>query len=281
MGAIERKRNSANVEFSVFTKPWPALEAEPLAEKVRALGFHGIELPVRDGFQVKPRHAPKKLPEWSRLLAPYGLRIYSIAGPPEEAIFAACAEAGVPVIRIMPDIDLDLGYWESERRMRADLERLQPLCERYGVKVGLQQHVGRTRVKTSAGLLRLLEGTDPRWFGAVWDAGHDGLRGEGPQIGLDMVWSHLCMVNLKNGYYYRASSPNLEQAEWRVRFTTGRDGMASWPAVADYLRARRYSGVVCLTAEYDDEKQVDRYIAEDIAYAKSLFDYSLADGVEA
>lgn len=266
---MERQRS--RVEFSVFTKPWPSEPAARLAEKVHAFGFDGIELPVRDGFQVEPSNVRQLLPAWSREFADAGLRIYSIAGPTDERVFAACAEAGIPVIRIMLDIDFREGYWESEKRIRAYLEGLHPLCERYGVKVGIQQHVGRTRVKTSAGLLRFLEHTDPRFFGAVWDAGHDGLRGEGPEIGLDMVWSHLCMVNLKNACYVRADRPDAPHAEWKLRFTTGREGMASWPAVAAYLQARSYSGVVCLTAEYDEEAQVDHYVAEDLAYAKQLF----------
>ena len=259
------------IEFSVFTKPWKSISAERLAEKVRMLGFDGIEFPLREGFQAAPAGAMKELPALSSVMADYGLKIFSVASSTEESVFAACAEAGIPIIRIMLDIDTKKGYWASERAIRTELDSLQPLCEKYGVKIGIQQHVGAKRVKTSAGLLRFLEHMDPRWFGAVWDAGHDGLRGEGPEIGLDMVWKHLCMVNLKNAYYQRISGPDAPQAEWQLRFTTGRDGMASWPNVADVLRKKDYAGVVCLTAEYTDEKQVDRCIAEDIAYAKSLF----------
>jgi hypothetical protein len=34
---------------------------------------------------------------------------------------------------------------------------------------------------------------------------------------------------------------------------------------------RSYAGVVCLTAEYSDETDVARLIAEDVAYARSLW----------
>ena len=244
---------------------------ERLIEKMHAFGFDGVELPVRDGFQVEPHNIAKQLPTWSRRMTEYGMRIYSVASSTDESVFAACAEAGVPVIRIMLDIDVVAGYWSSERNNRLYLESLQPLCDKYGVKVGIQQHVGAARVKTSAGLYRFLEHTDPRCFGAIWDAGHDGVRGEGPVIGLDMVWSHLCMVNLKNAFYQRVNGLNAELAEWKLCFTSGRDGMASWPAVSDYLLKRHYNGVVCLTAEYDDEHLVDQLIYEDLVYARSLF----------
>ena len=52
---------------------------------------------------------------------------------------------------------------------------------------------------------------------------------------------------------------------------SGRQGLASWPRVAAELQRRAYSGVVCLTAEYTDEAAVSRLVADDIAYAKSLF----------
>jgi hypothetical protein len=41
--------------------------------------------------------------------------------------------------------------------------------------------------------------------------------------------------------------------------------------VAAELKRRNYAGVVCLTAEYSEEKEVNRLIAEDISYARGLF----------
>lgn len=258
------------ISFSVFTKPWKTLSVDSLAEKVKTLGFDGIEFPIREGYQVQPDQVEKQLPELSRRLKESGLSIFSVASTTDEPIFAACAEAGVPVIRIMIDIDFKEGYWASEKRIKAELEELQKLSRKYGVKVGIQQHTGRTRVKSSLGLHRILDGSDPSCFGAVWDAAHDALTGERPEIGLDIVWPNLCMVNLKNGFYRRVNGPEAPQASWETYWTTGRNGMASWPTVASELLKRKYNGVICLTAEYHDDAHIDTYIAEDIAYAKSL-----------
>ena len=41
-------------KLTVFTKPWKNDSLEALAERVATLGFQGIELPMRDGFQVNP-----------------------------------------------------------------------------------------------------------------------------------------------------------------------------------------------------------------------------------
>jgi sugar phosphate isomerase/epimerase len=121
------------------------------------------------------------------------------------------------------------------------------------------------------GLRHLIERYDPRYIGAVWDAGHNALIGEDPEPALDIVWPHLCMVNLKNDFWRRATGPEAEHVRWKSYWTSGRQGLASWPRVAAELRRRGYTGVVCLTAEYSDEQAVDRLIAEDIAFAKSLW----------
>lgn len=258
------------ISYSLFTKPWNDQPASELARFVKGIGFDGIELPVRNGYQVEPAVAVKKLPEFVKTLNEYGVNVYSVAASPEESIFAACAEAGVPLIRIMADIAED-GYIATERRTMNWLEEtIAQLSDKYKVKVGIQQHCGNF-VADSSGLMRLLSRLSPACVGAVWDAAHDALAGQQPEYGLDIVWSHLHMVNLKNAYYVRSNGPEADQAEWSRHFTTGRHGMASWPRIAAYLRSRNYAGVVCLTAQYTDARNTDRYIAEDLAYAKSLF----------
>jgi len=79
------------------------------------------------------------------------------------------------------------------------------------------------------------------------------------------------MVNLKSAFWRRTNGPEAEIAEWSAYWTTGRNGRGNWPRVAAELTRRGYKGAVCLTAEYTDEHAVDRLIAEDIAFARSLF----------
>jgi sugar phosphate isomerase/epimerase len=257
------------VSFSLFTKPWKTLSVWELGQLVKELGFDGVEFPLRDGYQLEPANADQ-LPQLAQQLADHGVKIFSVAGGTDEKVFAGCAEAGIPVIRIMPSIKHEFGYRGSEERMRKQLETLVPLCERYGVKVGLQQHYGNF-VADSTGLLHLMEGFNPANVGAVWDAAHDALAGQQPEFGLDIVWPYLCMVNLKNAIYQRINGPEAEQSEWKRYFTSGRHGLASWPRIAQYLKQRGYNGVICLTAEYTNGHELERLVREDIHYAKSLF----------
>lgn len=254
--------------FSVFTKPWKSPIPE-LGALVKGLGFDAIELPVRPGYQVPPENVGRDLPEAARQLADCGVAIASIAGPTDEKTIAACAEAGVPIIRVMVRIGKE-GYLATEARAQAEYEALVPLLDRYKVQIGVQNHCDEF-VANAIGLLHLMERFDPKHVGAVWDPAHCALNGEDPELAVDILWSHLCMVNLKNAFWQRRTGPEAEVAEWRVYWTTGRHGLASWPRVAAELKRRNWRGALCLTAEYSDEPSVNRLIAEDIAFAKSLF----------
>jgi len=260
----------SNVTFSVFTKPWKMPVAE-LGRLVKGLGFDGIELPVRPGYQVLPENVRRDLPKAAKQLADFGLKIASVAGPTDEATIAACAESGVPTIRICIGTG-DEGYLAGEARLQREFDALVPLLDKHGVQLGIQNHVGRNDVCNAMGLLHLIGKYDPKHIAAVWDAGHNGLCGEEPESALDIVWSHLCMVNLKNALWRRVTGPEAEWVQWQAYWTSGRQGLSPWPRVAAELKRRNYGGVVCLTAEYSDEASVNRLIAEDIAFARSLFE---------
>lgn len=256
------------MRFTVFTKPWKDPLPE-LARKVRGWGFDGVELPVRPGYPVPPEAIATGLPEAVRVFAEHGLRVESVAGPTDERAIAACGAAGVGVIRICLGMRPGERYTDAESRWRREIDAAAPHLARHGVTLGIQNHCGRD-LCNAAGLRALLAGTDPKVVAAVWDAAHNALQGEEPEIALDIVWPHLRMVNLKNAVWEK-TSPGGEPARWRTRWVAGRDGLASWPRVAAELTHRGWDGVLCLTAEYDDHAAVDRLIAEDLRFARELF----------
>jgi sugar phosphate isomerase/epimerase len=260
--------NDNPIRWSVFTKPWPDMPLPELGDFVRELGFTGIELPVRPGYPVAPETV-ETLPQAARILVGLGVTIESIAGPTDEPTIAACAEAGVPIIRTMVRIG-EGGYLQTLEDTWRAYDALIPLLDRYGVAIGVQNHCDHW-VPNAMGLRYLIERYDPKHFCAVWDAAHNALNGEDPDLALDLVWSHLRMVNLKNAIWRRSNGPDSDVGEWRHEWVSGRQGLASWPWVTSELRKRGYSGPICLTAEYSDHDAVDYLIREDIAFARSLF----------
>ena len=261
---------SNQIHFTVFTKPWPDKSLAELGRFVKDLGFDGIELPARPGFQVEPETITKGLPEAAKILADCGVQIGSVAGPTDEMTIAACAEAGVPVIRICVAIPDDTDYLSAIADLQREWDGLVPALDRHGVTLGIQNHCGRC-IANAMQLHHAIGKYDPKHVAAVWDAAHTALDGEIPELALDIVWSHLCIVNLKNAIYRNTAVPDAQQADWSTYWTSGSQGLADWVHVANLLRQRGWTGNVCLTAEYSDHGAVDKLIAQDIAFAKSCF----------
>ncbi len=260
---------SQRIRYTVFSKPWKTMPLPELARHISELGFTGVELPVRPEFQVEPENVTEGLPEAAKVFADHGVAIESIAGPTDEPTIAACAEAGVPMIRICLPIGED-GYLATEARYRREFDELAPVLEQHGVAVGIQNHCNN-QVATSVGVMRIIGDLPPGQFCAVWDPAHNVVAGEIPEQAIDIFWSHLGMVNLKSPWWMRANGPEAERAEWRLLWTSGRQGIAPWERVVELLKARGWEGPVCLTAEYSDHDAVDRLIADDLAFAKELF----------
>ena len=254
--------------FTVFTKPWH-LPLPELGRLVAGMGFEGVELPVRPGYPVEPAEVERALPAAARILSACGLRLGSVAGRADARTAAACAEAGVPLIRICVCVPPDRSYLEHEAAVRRELEALVPCLLDAGVAVGVQNHCERC-VGSAAGVRRLVEGCDPRAVGAVWDPAHCALAGEPPALAADILWSHLLLVNLKNARW-RVHQPQGGASRWRPEWVAGPEGLCDWAEVASELRRRGYGGDVCLTAEYSDASAVERLAAADLRFARGLF----------
>ncbi len=263
--------------FSMFTKMWKTKSINELAAFVQGLGFGGIEFPLRDGYQVEPKDAETGLPKLAKDFDAYGLNICSVASNTKENVFGGCAEAGIPLIRIMYGHDLNNDYLKTEADMRKDIEGFLPLCEKYGVKVGIQQHYG-PGINNTMEMLHLLEDYDAKHVGGIWDAAHSGLAGEEPEQAIDTIWDHLAIVNFKNAMYIRKNGPEAEEAEYERYFTSGRHGLCSWRRALMQLKKRGYEGNICLPVEYTDEPNTEKYAALDIAYIKGLVDEIFGEG---
>jgi len=260
---------ATSVTWSVFTKSW-GMPLPDLGRFIKGLGFDAIELPVRPGYQVEPEKAEKELPAAAKVLADFGVKIASIAGSTDERTIAACAAAGVPIIRVCEHVDPEKGgYRAVEREIQARYDALLPSLKKHRVTIGVQNHCD-ANIASAMCVLHLIEKYDPRQVAAVWDVAHCALNGEDPELAADFLWPNLCMVNLKNAFWRLKTGPESPVAQWQHYWTTGPYGLAPWPRVMAELQRRSYQGVVCLSAEYSDEASVNRLVAEDVAFAKSL-----------
>ena len=259
-------------QVAVFVKPWKALTLAELGAHVRKLGFQWIELPVRPGFPCQPATIERDLSEAVKILGDQGVRILNVTAAlplDDERLYAACAAAGIGMNRVMFGVD-GKRYWEAEAASRRQLDAAMPFCEQYNVQIGIQNHCAKFVGVNEMGLYHLVKEYNPKQIGIIWDAAHNALEGMEPELAIDIVEAYLCCVNLKNAFWQRVNDPEAEVAEWKVYWTSGRQGRASWPRVVAKLQAINYTGPICLTAEYSDHDAVDRLIQQDLAFAQSL-----------
>lgn len=262
---------------TVFTKPWPDKSLGELADFVAGLGFDGVELPVRPGFQVTPEKVAADLPKAAKIFKERGIAIRSVAGPEDEATVRAMGEAGIPILRVMAKIDMKVGYLGCIDEMRKRWDSLLPSLEKAKVTIGVQNHCDYY-VGSAMGLVALIGKYDRRHVAAVLDPAHCGLAGEPDDLAIDVAWPHLVLVNLKSGFWRMVTGPEVEDVQWRKYWTAGRFGITSWPKVVQELARRGYKGDYCLTAEYSNPDgpgdlkgdAVERLIKEDVAFARSL-----------
>lgn len=259
-----------DLTWALFTKPWRNLSVGDLADLVARLGFDAVEFPLRPGYQVDLDNLPASLSELSKALADHDLTIASVASNTTPAVFEACAEAGVPLIRIMVPVD-PAGYTATADAIHHRLDEIVPLSQRYGVKVGVQPHYD-DYIADSSELAVLLRDYDPATVVAIWDAAHDGLARKHPAHSLELLWDHLAMVNFKNACYQPTSPPQDDGPPWKVSFVPARHGLSSWPDAARYLTQRGYSGPICLPAEYTDESDLERKVADDLRFLRTLIE---------
>ena len=260
----------------VFTKSWKADSIEELADRVAALGFNGVELPVRDGYQVNPSNFETALPKAFDIFASRGLRIFSVAGEMNELLIRSMGGAGGAILRVMLNADPKKPYIEQESEHCRKIESLLPALKESGVVLGAQNHYGNFIGCSAAGLMRVVGRFPAAQVGAVLDLAHCAIAGEIPEFALDIASSHLAMVNLKCGYRGRTNFPTAIEAEWRTVWTSARHGTLSWKLAVDELGRRKYAGPICLTAEYSgtlkplEEEEVMPLIEEDLSYFNLL-----------
>lgn len=265
--------------ITVFTKPWTDPLPE-MASKLVDLGFDGVELAVRPGYQVLPESVTVDLPKAVKTLDAAGLKTPSIAGDIDEATINACGEAGIGIIRICAPIDLEIGYVASVERYRRQFDAVLPALERNGVAIGVQNHYGN-HIGSAVGLAHLLADYDPKLVCGVLDMAHCSVDGEPVQMAVDIARPHMNgLVNFKSACHLRANGPEIE-ADYVVHWTTHNHGGYNWRALVAELQKTGFQGAFCMPAEYSQRAgkhgqrmgdDVIPFLKKDIAHLKSLID---------
>ena len=261
----------------MFTKPWMNESLESLADFVAGLGIDGIELPIRDGYQVTPENIVQTLPKAQQIFKERELVISSIAGSIDERIIGCMGDSGISLLRVCESIDMSIGYFASVRNIRDKIISQQTALRSNKVVVGVQNHYGYM-IASAIGLHHLIDEIPADIAGGVLDFAHCGLDGEPVDMALDILKDRLVLANFKSAFRKRVNGPDEIEAEWQVLWSTSGNSTYSWKSAISELVKIGYTGDLCLPAEYGrigNPKQlmgseVITRVKSDIATLKSL-----------
>jgi sugar phosphate isomerase/epimerase len=247
------------MDIVLFTKLFRGCELEEIATAATDLGVDGIDLLIRPGHQLEPA-APERIPEAVRFLEGNGLRVpmatTDLTDPTRmltEPLLASCAEAGIGLIR--------LGYWHYDPQVgyatgfdtaRRQLDELDRLAEKTGVRLALQLH-GGTIHASGCQAAALLAGHDPSRIGAYPDPGNQTVQDgrEDWRFTFDVLQPWLCCVGVKNGGWFPGELAASGQRHWRSDWFGIADGMVPWDEILDFLTESGYDGLLSFHSHYE------------------------------
>jgi len=261
----------------VFTKPWKEESIEDLAFLVKKMGFDGVELPVRDGYQVNPKNVKTELLHAKKIFEKQNLIIGSIAGSLEKNIIEAMGLAEIPLLRVCIKIDMEKGYFKSVKETQNKILDFKSLLEKNNVKIGIQNHHG-FNIGSALGVYHLLEPIPNTISGSVLDFAHCELAGEPSEMAYDILKDTLLLINFKSAFKFRINGPDETEAKWQIHWVTARNSLYSWENAVKILKKANWNGPICIPAEYNHigsnkpimgDETISR-TTKDLAYLKLL-----------
>jgi sugar phosphate isomerase/epimerase len=243
----------------LFTKLFRGVSLDEAGAFTQQLGFDGVDLLVRPGHQLDPNTADR-IPGAVRRLEAIGLGVPMVTTDltdpsryPAENVLGNCSEAGVRLIR--------LGYWKYEpergfaailQEARRQLDALEEMAQRYGVRLALQLH-GGTIHSSGALAAQLLGGHDPMCVGAYPDPGNQVVQ-EGREdwrLTFELLRPWLCCVGVKNGGWFSDRIDPAGQRRWWSDFLGIADGMVPWRDIISHLVRSGFDGLCSFHSHYE------------------------------
>lgn len=198
--------------YCTFTKPLQHLSYEETAKAVKALGFDGIEAPVRPGGQVLPERVEEDLPKLAAALDAAGLELTLItSGLNEvseeqrtEAVLRTAAALGVKRFRMAYyRYDLAKPIRPQLAEIKAKFGDLVALAREIGIKPIYQNHSGKDYFGAPVwDLAEVLADFDPAHAGVAFDIGHATVEGaKAWPLHFAAVRPHLDTVYVKEPFW--------------------------------------------------------------------------------
>ena len=270
------------MKLCMFSKMIQELSVREAAAAMKKIGFEGVDLTVRDKGHVLPENVKTDLPKAVEEIQDEGLVIGMLSTgitaadePTAEDVFATAQACGIDRLK--------LGYWKYEGfgnllkqidEIRATLDGLVKLSEKYGVTPCIHTHSGDFMSANAAVVYMMLQGRDPSLVGAYVDPGHMTVEGGRScwKMGIDILSAYIKIMAVKDFAWSCQPQSVFDKKAWKYDLVPLDRGIVRWPEVIGLLRQIDFDGVITLHSEYHG-LTVDQTLAQtaaDLTYLKSL-----------
>jgi len=257
-----------------FSKPFQAMEPTRMADFVSAIGWDGIECPVREKGQIEPEQAVDKLPAIAEIFRKHRQDIFIVATDitslrqkHAEDVLRAISKTGIKRLR--------LGFFKYDptRSPQQYLEELRPVikdiadaCHDLDLQAGIENHSGSNLVGAPVwDVYSLIKDIDPRRFGMCFDIGHATIEG-----GLSWPIQARLMEPFYTAVYVKDFVWKKESGRWREDWVPLGSGMVNREFI-EQLKSSSFDGPICQHHEYElgNETEMAEHMRRDLNVLRS------------
>lgn len=240
----------------VFTKPFNSLSFEQLASQTAAIGFDGIEAPIRSGGHIEPEAVSDELPKLVAALHRHKKAITVLTSDINDAsslvdqnVLKTAASLGIRYYRMKyfkydesRPVRLQINEWKAKLRDLAALNR------ELGITAVYQNHAGRNYFGAPLwDLVSALEDIDPEAVGVAYDIRHATAEaGLSWPISFRLIRPHIRVVYVKDFIWGESKPVNVPLGQGRVQKEFFR-----------MLMATDFGGPISLHEEYLDHRKAE------------------------
>jgi len=253
--AVASSDEAAGNPLCIFTKPFNSLSAGQIGERCAALGFQGLEAPIRKGGHIEPEAVADQLPAFVEALQQHQQQILVLTSdvndprdPVNRRVLQTASDLGVKYYRLKyfryDESRPLLGQIDEWARQ---LKELAELNRELGITGVYQNHAGRGYFGAAIwDLQRALQEIDPQHLGVAFDIRHATAEaGMNWAINFGVIQPHVRVVYVKDFQWQDGQSRpvNVPLGEGRVDHSFFR-----------MLAATGFRGPISLHEEYLDHR---------------------------
>ncbi len=264
-GSAPTRPKKSQHKICAFTKPFQSLSFQELSDRMKEVGFDGIEGTIRKGGHIEPEEVPDKLPEMVEALKKNNLELTIMASsinqvtPLVEKQLQTASKLGIKRYRVQYyTYNLKKPLIPQLREAHKKARDLAQMNAELGITACYQNHAGAKYVGAPIWDLEiLLNGIPPEHFGVAFDIRHATVEG-------GTTWeTHFALIKKRIQIIYVKDFRWVDGNRKPVNVPLGSEGSRVDTRFFKLLAQSGYQGPISLHEEYlnhRDPKEVPKHL---------------------